>query len=267
MDNNQQYDAWGQPLPQQDTHRAYPATHSDTLVPAVHNAIQGSKKPKIPQFKGLGKQIIIAGGILGGFWIFSNLITLSSRQAVSSPQLELEPAPVEAVEETTPEPPPLSDLTSRRSEAWREVQQVCGVDLIAAADVTDTEVSIARKDSWQLHSKQQCDKDPNCKSPYSWLQQQLDHRGALIQQNAPADRLSTKAQEVVTHRQAQADLKDIARALASGVSPRALSWVPADRLSDAIDTCSDAARRFESLTRATIEEATALPGGDVDDAF
>jgi hypothetical protein len=249
-----------------DTHRTYPSGHSDTLVPAVKTAIQSSKSTKFSSMKGWPRQALIAGGILGGFWILSSVLSLSSRESTSVPQA-IELNPIAPVEEVTPEPPPLSDLTSRRSTAWQEVQQACGVDLIAAADETDTEVSIARKDSWQLHSKQQCDKDPNCKSSYSWLQQQLDHRGAKIQQTAPADRLSTKAQEVLEYRQAQADLKDIARALASGVSPRALSWVPADRLSDAIDTCSDAARRFESLTRATIEEATALPGGDVNESF
>ncbi len=250
-----------------DTHRAYPEGHTDTLAPAVKTAIQSSKSAKFSSMKGWPRQALIAGSILGGFWILSSVLSLSSRESTSVPQA-IELSPISPVEEPIAnEPPPLSDLTSRRSTAWREVQQTCGVDLIAAAEATDTEVSIARSDSYQLFAKQQCDKDPNCKSSYSWLQQQLENRGALIQQNASADRLSTKAQEVLDHRKAQADLVDIARALSSGVNARAMSWVPTDRLSDAIDTCSDAARRFESLTRATIEEATALPGGDINEPF
>jgi hypothetical protein len=263
----QPYDPWGNDP--QDTTRAtpYPNHHTDTLVPAVSQAVTRSQNsPKLPSLKGWGRQALIAGGILGGFWVLSSVLSLSSRESSSIPQA-IELSPIAPVDELINEPPPLSDLSSRRNVAWQEVQQACGVELVAIANETDTELSLARRDSWQLHSKQQCDKDLNCKSPYSWLQQQLDHRGAKIQQNAPADRLSTKAQDALEFRQAQADLVDIARALSSGISPRAMSWVPADRLSDAIDACSNAARRFESLTRATIEEATALPEGGLNDEF
>jgi hypothetical protein len=215
MMDNQQYDAWGQPLPQ-DTHRAYPQQHSDTLVPAVNQAIQGTRKPKIPQFKGLGKQVIIAGGILGGFWVLSILLSLSSRQSVATPQIELEPvAPVE--EPIANEPPPLSDLSSRRNESWEEVKQACGVNLISTAQNTDTNVREARADSWLIFAKVRCDQDKNCQSPYEWLNEQLIERGSRIQRIALADRLPVKAEQIAEYRQAQSDLLDIAEALSSGV--------------------------------------------------
>ncbi|MCT7981532.1 hypothetical protein [Laspinema olomoucense] len=262
--DNQHYDAWGQPIPQ-DTHRAYPSGHSDTLVPSVNQAIQSQKKPKIPQFKGLGKQALIAGGVLGAFWLFSSLITLSSRQSVATPQLELEPAPVE--ETIANEPPPLEDLSSRRNEAWETVRQSCGVDLQAIATSTEEAIGEARADAWILYAQQECMKSKNCESAYDWLRQQHDQRGAKIQSIALADRLSIRAEHVFDFRKALYDQRDIARALSRGVNSRALSWVATDQLSDSIDDCSDAAKRFESLTRATIEEAQAMPGGDVNEPF
>lgn len=260
------YDAWGNPINPQDTHRAYPQGHSDTLVPAVNQAIQSQRKPKIPQFKGLGYQALIAGSILGGFWVLSILLSLSSRQSVATPQIELEPvAPVEVA--PAPEPPPLSDLSSRRSIAWEEVKQACGVNLQATAAETDENVRRARADNWTIWAKIRCDADKNCSSPYQWLNEQLIERGSRIQRIALADRLPIKAEQVSQYRAAQSDLLDIAEALSSGISARSLSWVAADELSDAIDECSRAASRFESLTRASVEEAQMFPGGDVDDAF
>ncbi|MGL5195379.1 MAG: hypothetical protein ACRC8Y_17495, partial [Chroococcales cyanobacterium] len=178
-----------------DTHRAYPATHSDTLVPAVNRAVTRSRtSPKFSSMKSWGRSAAIAGSLLGGLWLFSILGSLSSRQAVSSPQIELEPvAPVEVA----PEPPPLSDLTSRRAIAWETVQQACGIELQTTASETRDAIRIARADSWLLYAKQECDRNKNCQSPYDWLRQQHDQRGARIQQIASADRLSIRAEYVV----------------------------------------------------------------------
>jgi hypothetical protein len=158
-------------------------------------------------------------------------------------------------------------LTSRRNEAWDNVVQSCGIDLQVTARDTDEEVRSARADSWLIFAKIRCDQDKNCESPYSWLNDQLTERGARIQRIALADRLPVKAEQIAAYRMAQADLLDISKALSSGVSARSLSWVPADELSDAIDACSDAAKRFESMTRAAIEDAQMFPEGGDPDAF
>lgn len=265
MENNQQYDAWGQPINPQDTHRAYPQQHSDTLVPAVSQAVtRSNNSPKMPSLKGWGRSAAIAGSLLGGLWLFSLFSSLASRQSVATPQnIELEPAPVEV---QTPEPPPLSDLTSRRSQAWEQVRQSCGIDLIASAQETEDRISEARADAWILYAQQECQKNKNCESAYDWLRQQHDQRGAKIQSIALADRLSIRAEQVFDFRKALYDQRDIARALSRGVNARALSWVATDKLSDATDDCSRAASRFETLTRASVEEAQAMPGGP-DDAF
>ncbi|MCT7970107.1 hypothetical protein NG799_27720 [Laspinema sp. D1] len=243
-----------------DSHKAYPANTTDTLAPAVSQAIQGSKKPKHKDSANdWVRRAAIAGGCLGALWLFSMFSSLASRQAVSSPQLELEPAPVETVE-----PPPLTDLSSRRNTAWEEVRQACGINLQATAQETEDRISEARADAWILYAQQECMKSKNCESAYDWLRQQHDQRGAKIQQIALADRLSIRAEHVFDFRKALYDQRDIARALSRGVNARALSWVATDQLSDATDECSNAAKRFESMTRAAIEDATALPGGDPD---
>jgi hypothetical protein len=262
-----QFDEWGNPVSPQDTHRAYPSGHSDTLVPAVSQAVtRSNNSPKLPSLKGWGRQAIIAGGILGGFWILSSVLSLSSRESSSIPQA-IELSPIAPTEEVAPEPPPLSDLTSRRSTAWQEVRQACGVDLINTAQLTDTNVRNARADNWKLWAKGRCDADKNCESPYQWLADQLVERGSRIQRIALADRLPIKAEQVSEYRAAQADLLDIAEALSSGVSARSLSWVPLDKFSDAIDDCSRAASRFDSLTRAAVEESQMFPEGGDPDAF
>lgn len=266
MQQQQLYDAWGNPVsPQQ---QPYPNHHTDTLVPAVKDAVQRTKKQQDSPLKGWGKSAAIAGSVLGALWIFSVLGSLSSRESVSTPQaIELAPVATEAIEPDPMEPPSLTDLTSRRSQAWEQVRQSCGIELISTATATDTEVRSARADSWLLFAKQSCDADPKCGSPYDWLRQQLDERGARIQRIALADRLPVRAKEVAEYRQAQADLLDIAKALSSGVSARSLSWIPGDRLSDAIDECSSAAKRFESLTRAAVEDAQMFPEGGLNESF
>jgi hypothetical protein len=258
MENNQQYDAWGNPIIQ-NNRNPYPQGHTDTLAPAVSQAVTHSRNsPKLPSLKGWGRSAAIAGGCLGALWLFSLFSSLASRQSVATPQIQLEP---EAVEPIANEPPPLSDLSSRRSIAWEQVKQLCGVELQATAQMTDENVREARSDNWLIWAKFRCDQDKNCQSPYQWLNEQLIERGSRIQRIALADRLPIKAEQVLEYRAAQADLLDIAKSLSSGVSARSLSWVAADELSDAIDDCSRAASRFESLTRASVEEAQMFPGG------
>lgn len=263
-------DSWGYPQesPQDSNGNTpptrYPQGHTDTLGPALNQAITNQRAPKIPALKGWGKSAVIAGSILGVLWVVSAIGSLSSRESIAIPQnIDIPTGEVEAIN-PEPEPPPLSDLTSRRSLAWEEVRQSCGLNIQAIAGETDSEVRAARADSWLLYAKQQCDADPKCGSPYDWLRMQLDERGARIQRIALADRLPVRADEILEYRTAQADLLDIAKALSSGVSARSLSWVPADRLSDAIDQCSNAAKRFESLTRAAVEDAQMFPGGEGD---
>ncbi|MCT7970273.1 hypothetical protein NG799_28560 [Laspinema sp. D1] len=265
-------DSWGYPQesPQDSNGNTpptrYPQGHTDTLGPALNQAITNQRVPKIPALKGWGKSAVIAGSVLGALWIFSVLGSLSSRDSISTPQaIELAPMTTEAIEPEPMEPPSLTDLTSRRSQAWEQVRQSCGLNLQSIAGETDSEVRAARADSWLLYAKQQCDADPKCGSPYDWLRMQLDERGARIQRIALADRLPVRAKEIVEYRQAQSDLLDIAKALSSGVSARSLSWVPADQLSDAIDDCSSAAKRFESLTRAAVEDAQMFPEGGLGD--
>lgn len=263
-----EFDAWGYP---QDTSgnapkpTPYPNHHTDTLVPALNQAIVNQRAPKMPALKGWGKSAVIAGSILGVLWVVSAIGSLSSRESIAVPQnIDIPTGEVEAIN-PEPEPPPLSDLTSRRSLAWEEVKQACGVNLQSIAQITDENVSDARSDNWTIWAKIRCDADKNCQSPYQWLNEQLIERGARIQRIALADRLPIKAEQVEAYRLAQADLLDIAKALSNGVSARSLSWVPADELSNAIDDCSRAANRFESLTRAAVEDAQLFPEGGLGD--
>lgn len=256
------YDQWGQVT--QNGHKPHSSTAPQdsaiTTQPTAKPIKNGTRKPPI-DYKHWINSSLFAGGVLGSLWLISAISSLGSRSTNTIPQaIELEPtAPTE---EMAPDaPPPLDDLASRRSQAWESVNQACEVDLPAITAEVDSELTSARADSWLLYAKQQCDADKNCQSPYDWLRQQLDNRGGKIQAITLADRLPTKSQPAADFRQNLADLTDISKALSSGVSARSLSWVPADRLNDAIDNCSDAAKRYESLTRAAEREATAIPGG------
>jgi hypothetical protein len=210
------------------------------------------------------QSIIISGGLFLIFWLLATLINLSSRDALVTPQLE-----IESKKEETQEPiSPISELSGRRNQAWQEVQLSCGGKFFQVLASTNEQVRIARGDAWLLFAKRQCDADKNCQSPYDWLRKQFDVIGAELQETTLGDRLPIKASEVAKYRQKQSDLQDIATALSIGVSgQRAVSWIPTDALSRAIDDCSTAAKRFETMTEAVKQEVESFPGVESNETF
>jgi len=245
------YDAWGVA---QDF-SSFDDSSSITKQPSSKPVFAGGilKNSRIKELR----PYLIAGGFFISLWGLSVLGNLASRQVQPIPQDMEITAPV--AEEVTPPTPAPDSLQARRARAWEDLQQACAVNLQGVAVETSREIDKARAAKWQLYANQKCNEDENCPSTFDKLEKYFNHHGAQTLDNAPAYALPSKAAATDEFRKGLGTVRAIALAMSSGVPqspPRGVSIVP---FASAMDKCGDAARKYNSLTKATREEASTVP--------
>jgi len=247
------YNAWGaaQEFSSFDASDSSSITEQPTAKPVFAGGI--FKNSRIKEIR----PYLIAGGFFISLWGLSALGNLASRQVQPIPQDMAVPTPV--AEEVAPPTPDPDSLQVRRAEAWESLQQACAVNLQEVANETSRQIDEARAAKWQLYANQQCNEDQTCFSTSGKLEEHFNHHGAALLKTASGYALPSKATDTNEFRKGLGTVRDIAFAMGSGVSKNPPRGTSIARLAGAIDACGDAARKYNSLTKATREEALTIP--------